>query len=440
MLPPMGDRETSVERLVGRHSVTIGLLIVTGIATLLAWGVHGMESLHLALTVSAAIAVVLAVGRFLDPLMEPRRRWEAMIRSARIPRSMSPELLLTVRNKEVMTLFCTPISNDRIRRDLASHLALHLGWEETTVTNTRRPTWAVWMPRQVMRVECRMQPVLNPQLSPMVPPRPPRRGRVPIGIGRDAKTGEALLHDFASVPGHMAVVGASRSGKSNFAYTLLAQVAPLPWVRITGIDPTAMLLGPIVERRHEPICSDASGADVPRYIQVLEEIVDEMHRRIRQLSELGTDQMGPNEICEENPLIFVVLEEYPGIHRRCVRYDRTHGLKGEHRMAVRFESLLTEILEESAKVAIRLVLIAQQVKADILPTDARGQFGLGIAFRTEESMSIPMILGDVTTEQKSEIMHFKPGQAMVKRPGHEYRSIETDFVGSYSRFQKAMSG
>ena len=242
MPPVTNHRETSIERFVARHSATIGLLNVTGLVALLAWGVHGISGPTLAVTVGAMGAVALAVGRVLDPLFEPRRRWEAMVRSARIPRSMSPELLLTVRNKKAMTLFCTPISNDRVRRELASHLALHLGWEEATVTHGRRPTWAVWMPRQVMRVECSMRPVINPQLSPMVPPRSPRRGRVPVVIGRDAKTGEALLHDFASVPGHMAVVGASRSGKSNFVYTLLAQVKPLPWVRITGIDPTACLL------------------------------------------------------------------------------------------------------------------------------------------------------------------------------------------------------
>jgi hypothetical protein len=109
---------------------------------------------------------------------------------------------------------------------------------------------------------------------------------------------------------HVVVQGATRSGKSAWTYSLLAQLAAHPHVEVAGIDPTGLLLRPFGAH---PRGWRAIGTTDPatRYTAAIDAVVDEMDARIAAIPpRRDTTPIGPG--C---PLLVVVLEEWAAVGR-----------------------------------------------------------------------------------------------------------------------------
>jgi hypothetical protein len=127
-------------------------------------------------------------------------------------------------------------------------------------------------------------------------------------LGRD-EGGQDILAEPADLP-HTVCQGVTRSGKSVWTYGLLAQLAHRPDVLVAGLDPTGLLWRPFAGSRHAEW--QVSGlADLPAHEKLLAQVADEMDRRIRELpADRDTIEITPGR-----PLLFVFLEEYPGLLR-----------------------------------------------------------------------------------------------------------------------------
>src|SRR5690606_12648674 len=97
------------------------------------------------------------------------------------------------------------------------------------------------------------------------------------------------------------------SGKSRWLYGVLSQLAGASHVQISGIDPTAKLLGPWQgTSQGSLICTDA-GYDAMEKTSA--DLVADMRQRIQAIPE-DLDYLPVNR---ENPLRLVVLEEWANV-------------------------------------------------------------------------------------------------------------------------------
>lgn len=79
-------------------------------------------------------------------------------------------------------------------------------------------------------------------------PNPSRQGAdAPVVVGRAENSGTVALDPLGCL--HMAVQGATRSGKSVLCYGYLSALANRPDVLVCGIDPTGILLTPFAKGR-----------------------------------------------------------------------------------------------------------------------------------------------------------------------------------------------
>ena len=140
-----------------------------------------------------------------------------------------------------------------------------------------------------------------------------------VKIGRDA-TGRELTIQLPS-SGHMLITGKTRSGKSVCLYTILRQLND-PRVRLSCIDPSGIVargLGGSDPWRVMTL------RDIPRAVEVMQEIVAEMDRRIDILLSKKLDKLGTPT--KELPLNVIFFEEYAGMLALCAAYDKANGLR-----------------------------------------------------------------------------------------------------------------
>jgi S-DNA-T family DNA segregation ATPase FtsK/SpoIIIE len=167
--------------------------------------------------------------------------------------------------------------------------------------------------------------------------------RAGVMLGRDEGGQEVLAHP-AELP-HTICQGVTRSGKSVWTYGLLAQLAHRDDVLVAGLDPTGLLWRPFARCRHAPW--QVSGLpDLAAHEKLLARVADEMDARIVDLP-ADRDTI---EITTDRPLLFVVLEEYPGL-LRVFDAAKTRGDDPGGRV----RALVSRLLAEGAKVGIRVV-------------------------------------------------------------------------------------
>lgn len=127
---------------------------------------------------------------------------------------------------------------------------------------------------------------------------------IEVACGR-LETGHELVIRLDS---HIALQGMTRSGKSSLTYAILAALCQREDVVVAGCDPTGLLLN--AWRDHPRSEWRAlGGGDLPHHAEVLEALVVEMEARTRWLLDQDLDKVPAAS--SQQPLILVVLEEYP---------------------------------------------------------------------------------------------------------------------------------
>lgn len=226
-----------------------------------------------------------------------------------------------------------------------------------------------------------------------------------VTVGR-ASDGSNVVIDLSDAS-HIAIQGMTRSGKSAFCYGLLSQVGKRDDVQVVGIDPNQVLLGPWVASGRVPASSIALGDDVEHAAEVLESCLVEMRTRLDHLLSAGLDKINPST---EHPCYVIVLEEYPGLLLAAAAFDA--GAKPADRITPRIKSAVSALTMQSAKVAMRVVLIVQRADASIIGGAERGQFGTRITFAVDNAEAVEM-LNPGSRDRAPEVKEFPPGRALV---------------------------
>lgn len=249
----------------------------------------------------------------------------------------------------------------------------------------------------------------------------PTRG-VWLARGED---GTDITAEWRDLP-HLAVQGQTRSGKTAFMYALLAQAAHYPRVLVAGADASGLLLRPFTGTRHASW--QALGlSDLGRVEEVLTHLVTEMDARIVGLP-FDRDEI---DISDENPVVLVVLEEWPGVLRALESATDTKASK-------RVRSLVGRLLAESHKVGFRVVVVAQRAEAGILGGAERAQLAGRLSFRTDNVDSVRLLHPDVPDDLAVEHGQGPPGVALMSWPGRSLTRVRAPWVGSYRAFVQAV--
>lgn len=251
-------------------------------------------------------------------------------------------------------------------------------------------------------------------------------------VGR-TQQGHDLVVDLSDA-WHIAVQGQTRSGKSVWTYLLLSQVAAMRNALVAGIDPTGILFAPLEGAPGADFrASRGRAEELEEYVHVLTRLVDLMDTRIDDLLAQGLDKM--EEFTPENPLVIVVLEEYPGIIRALKAQDQTSGAKVADRLAPKVEALIGRLVSESAKVGIRVLAIAQRMSAQVMDTDTRSQMGTRISLRLDNADAIGMLHDNVDDDLKAQWPIFAPGVGVADIAGTR-NQFRADLI-DYQQYRKA---
>jgi S-DNA-T family DNA segregation ATPase FtsK/SpoIIIE len=167
---------------------------------------------------------------------------------------------------------------------------------------------------------------------------------------------------------HGLIAGATRSGKSIGANTLLAAASLSRNVRLTVIDPNLATVAPWWRTAYR--VTDSGDPDVAAAL--LTEISDELEGNKALFWEARTDRV--TEFTADRPLHVVVIDELPNYTRHADR-----------KKAERFTAALLRFASQSAKFGGRLWLIAQKPGADVLSTTVRMNLSARLCYRVDTS-------------------------------------------------------
>ncbi|WP_162958801.1 FtsK/SpoIIIE domain-containing protein [Nocardia yunnanensis] len=187
-----------------------------------------------------------------------------------------------------------------------------------------------------------------------------------ILIGPDEEGG--MLTVNLAADDHLAVAGTTRAGKSVFIYNILAAAMLMRDCKVVLIDPNGATSPPWYQSAH--LLCDTRDADAA--VKVLEAVMAEMERRQKLLIQLRTDKI--TRFTKDLPLWLVVVEE-----------------ASNYKDNPKFMILLEKISAQAAKYGIDLVVIAQKLSGENVPTAARAQLSGRVTLRLNDPADYRMV-------------------------------------------------
>jgi S-DNA-T family DNA segregation ATPase FtsK/SpoIIIE len=254
---------------------------------------------------------------------------------------------------------------------------------------------------------------------------------VPMTYGLGGRTLLGRLDDGADLvqdmrqEAHTIVQGVTRSGKSVFTYSLLAQLCRDPDVLISGCDPTGLLWRPFAGSRHAGW--QVSGlASLDAHESVLVRLVDKMDQRIIDLpADRDTMPVSPAV-----PLVLVVLEELAGLYRAADAASKDQGK--------RLRALIGRLLAEGAKAGFRVLLLVQRAEAAIVGGFDRANCSTRISFRTDNRAGVELLHPGTDPVIADQHTTAAPGIALVSTPGRPLSRMRAPWFGDYSAYVRAV--
>ncbi|MBV9407060.1 MAG: hypothetical protein JO211_17055 [Acidobacteriaceae bacterium] len=246
------------------------------------------------------------------------------------------------------------------------------------------------------------------------------------------ETGEELsvsLRDCA----HIIAQGQTRSGKSRWAYGLLAQLAGCPDVLIGGSDITGLLARAFANTRHSGWASGS--ADIEAHAEVLEALVEEMDRRIAAMP----SRIDVYPTSADDPMRFVVIEELAGLITAAAAADAMApkpkpGQRSAPKLVDRIKGAYTRLLAEGAKAGFRVLILVQRAEAGVIGGFARDQASLRISFRCDNVDSIKMLHAQADRPTAELHATAESAIALVSGPGLPLLRGKAPHMPSYAHF------
>lgn len=224
---------------------------------------------------------------------------------------------------------------------------------------------------------------------------------------------------------HYGIQGMSRSGKSVLVYGVLAQVAAMPEVVVAGLDPTGVLLGPWTAAPGRDWRATGTG-DIPAAAAAVGRIVAEMDRRIASLPDRDLDKL--TRFTPAEPILLTVLEEYPGLLAAAEADDEAEGRRSAGRLAPRIRRDVRRLIQEGAKVGVRVVMLAQRMDASIVGGAERSNIGTRVTLRVDNGDAVRMLHPSAPPELVDVMGLARPGQGVVDLPGEPLRRFKADVI------------
>jgi hypothetical protein len=227
-----------------------------------------------------------------------------------------------------------------------------------------------------------------------------------IKAGKDFDQGRTIE---LPVPGdkaaHYVVGGSSRGGKSEFAHSVLVQVAPLEHTAIVISDPAWMDYEAVWSARASCIALGRQGAG-----WLLDQLERELEWRLRYGRKQRVKTLEPSP---ETPFLLAVFDE--------IAMVTMAGVKGA-------TNRLIDLAQVGRKVGIGLMLMTQSPKATVIPRLVMEQCPVRVCFRTEEAEQTDAVLG--TQRIKAHDISFHcPGEAWMRLPSGEFAHVKTPLTG-----------
>ncbi|WP_145981472.1 hypothetical protein [Pseudonocardia sp. HH130629-09] len=149
-------------------------------------------------------------------------------------------------------------------------------------------------------------------------------------------------------------------------------------------------------------------------------LVDDMDKRI---SSIPRDR---DCLPDADGLLFVVLEEYPGLLRYLDAADTKIGK--------RVRGYVARLLAEGRKAGVRVVLVAQRAEASVIGSTERGQCSTRLSFRVDNHDAVKLLHPD--TDQDTAAAHASalPGIALVSSPGRPLTRVRAPWIGGYGEY------
>lgn len=246
-----------------------------------------------------------------------------------------------------------------------------------------------------------------------------------LGVTDD---GHPLVIDLRD-PWHIAIQGMSRSGKSVLTYNLLAPLATCDNVLVCGVDPTQILLSPWRgypgdEFRH-------LGGDAEAAAKTLASLCRAMDLRIQGLVDATRDKL--DTWTPAVPLLVVCLEEYPGLLAQAEADDAAEGRRPADRVAPRIKRSVRRLIQEGAKVGIRVILIAQRMDASIIGGAERSNLGLRITMRVDNADAVRMLHEGADAPTIDAALNSSQGLGIVQDPLRGLRRFRGD-LATYEQY------
>lgn len=244
-------------------------------------------------------------------------------------------------------------------------------------------------------------------------------------VGTNAR-GQRVSIDLFE-PSHLAIQGATRSGKSVFLYGLLGRLADREDVAVAGFDPSGILLSPWKGHPGGELLALGTG-DLENHAAVAAGLVAMMDARISQLSDpaRGVFRDKLENFSRGTPLIVVVLEEYPGLLSALEGLDKAR--QPAERLAPVFRSNIRRLIQEGAKVGFRVVMIAQRFDASIMGGAERSNLSTRVTFRVDNADAVKMLHHDALPELVEQIKRFSPGMAFLETPARAAQIFRSDLA------------
>ncbi|GAA1990203.1 hypothetical protein GCM10009718_29880 [Isoptericola halotolerans] len=243
--------------------------------------------------------------------------------------------------------------------------------------------------------------------------------RVALGVFEDGSPWE---HDWVDAS-HVALQGATRSGKSVITYSLLGGVAGRDDVIVTGVDPTGVLFRPWLN--HPASDLRVSGTrDMSAAAAVLHRLTEIVDARIAALG----DRDKVEAFSAEEPLLLVVLEEYPGVLAASMAEDAGQARKPAERVQPRIKRSVQRLVQEGAKVGVRVLILAQRMDAEIIGGAERSNLGTRVSMRVDAPEAVRMLHPQAPQDVPERMTYASPGVAYVDVPGRGGRWTKANLM------------
>jgi S-DNA-T family DNA segregation ATPase FtsK/SpoIIIE len=128
----------------------------------------------------------------------------------------------------------------------------------------------------------------------------------------------------------------------------------------------------------------------------------------------------------------VILEEYPGLLRAADAHDKDLGKQ--------IRARVSRLLAESAKVAGRVIMLAQRPTASVVGELERAMCSVRISFRCDNRSAVELLHPGTDPVIADEHVRALPGVALITQPGSELMRMRAPmFHGGYSAYYQAVS-